>query len=482
MHQKKENLLVVSVIVSSVLTAFYLFDVNYFPNTSIAFLFFLLASAVYALKQNRTGFHTAVYTLILLLCFFLLVRSSHITTALNVFVIVFLGSILSITNKAEERLINLVASPILVVAQTIRESNSFKLRLRNESKSTSVNHKDKLIESISVAVISLITLVTISILLGSANQQLGNFLQTVVSLFKLERLLNFLGPYLRIERIVVAVFLSVMTLKYLSFIKLKGVLPKPHKVLDRKLDLRIPLLIACILITVFFIFQIDSNFTSNESLSKQTNDIFAQLSAVCVVVFILLLNNKTKDKLYNTVKIILYFQLVYLIIFALKSDITYIREWGLTHKRLYGLVVITWVLGMYGLYVKYMDKTQITKKFYELGIIFTALLLIVVNMLNFDYLIYKYKPSTHTRPIDHDYLSKLSADTGLHQDHIHELWRTQSSSESLDTELNFIMQLQEKYDTFDIRVFNYSEYLQYKNIKNMYSKNNGNTLPPLKPE
>lgn len=471
MHQKKQNLLVSAAVLLSSLIAFYLFDMNYFPNASIAFIFLCLGILVYYVKQEKTAFHRNIFLLILVLCMFLLIRSSPSVTALNIVSIIFLGSILSITSKAEERLINILSSPILVVLQSIRESNTIKLKIVNNTILKTSKSREKTTETIIVTVISLVTFVTISILLGSANSQLGSFFKAALELLKLDGLFNLIGTYLRLERIIIAVVFCVMSLKYLSLVYANTALPKIPTALDRKLDLRTPLVIACALITLFFIFQVDSHFASNDSISKQTNDIFAQLSAVCVVVFALLINNKTRDRSYSIIKTVLYIQLFYLLILASRSDLTYIQEWGLTHKRLYGLVVIIWIIGMYGLYFKYMDRTQLVKNFYEHGIIFTACLLIGVNVLNFDKLIYTYKPSTHVRPVDHVYLAGLSSDSGSHLEHFQELRRiekTVPNTIAQQDEWSFLTNLQKKYENFDIRIFNLSEYMQYRKIKDTY--------------
>jgi hypothetical protein len=240
------------------------------------------------------------------------------------------------------------------------------------------------------------------------------------------------------------------------------------------------LLIACTLISVFSLFQLDAHFSTTTNLSKQTNDVFAQLSAVCLVVFVLLLNNNTRDKTYNVIKSILYLQLVYLLLVALRSDLYYMSQWGLTHKRLYGLVVIAWIVGIYVSYIKYIDRGTSMKKFYEASIIFTSILLVSINIINFDKLIYTYKPSTHARPIDHAYLARLSADSSYHYEHFQELKSIDNNSPALDTEWNFIMHLQTKYDKPNFQSFNLSEYLQYKKIKNIYADLKRTTPVPIK--
>lgn len=471
MHRKKQNLLVLAVVLLSILVAFTLFDVNYFPNASIAFFYTYLATLVYYVKPEKTTFHRCLYILIIILSVFLLIRSSPIVVALDIITILFLGSILSLTGKAEERLTNLLFSPLLVIVQAVRENNSLKLKLSKGMSQSTTHTKEKVVETAIIGVVSLVTFVVIGALLGSANQQLGSFLETLLDMFRLEGILKFIGANLRLDRLVIAVIFGIMALKYLSLVHANKPFLTPHPLLARKLDLRTPLLIASALITLFFIFQIDSHFASTASLSKQTNDIFAQLSAVCVIVFVLLINNKTKDKAYTTIKTVLYVQLLYLIILALRSDIAYISEWGLTHKRLYGLVVITWIVGTYGLYFKHLDRNQSVKKFYEYGIVFTSCLLVVVNILNFDNLIYKYKPSTHTRPIDHVYLTNLSADSNFHFEHFQELKkldRTDANLLAQQDEWSFLTNLQAKYMKPDIRTFNLSEYLQYRKIKDAY--------------
>lgn len=479
MSPKRNNFLVLSAVGLSILTCFVLFNSDYFPNTSLAVFFIYLATLVYYVKQEKTRLHTYEYLLIVVLALFLIIRANHIVIVLNLIGIIFLGALLSLTSAKEEHLSSLIVSPMLVILQTLKEHNIFKLKLSYLDKPTRKS-KQQVIETLIVVLVSLLTFAVVGALLGSANPQFGKLFETLIEAFNLKGLFTYISGNVRVDRLIASIVFSGLLLKYLSLVYSNKTLLTLPTALQHKIDLRLPLLIACTLISVFSLFQLDAHFSTTTNLSKQTNDVFAQLSAVCLVVFVLLLNNKTRDKTYNVIKSILYLQLVYLLLVALRSDLYYMSQWGLTHKRLYGLVVIAWIVGIYVSYIKYIDRGTSMKKFYEASIVFTSILLVSINIINFDKLIYTYKPSTHARPIDHAYLARLSADSSYHYEHFQELKSIENNSPALDTEWNFIMHLQTKYDKPNFQSFNLSEYLQYKKIKNIYVDLRRTTPVPIK--
>jgi hypothetical protein len=96
---------------------------------------------------------------------------------------------------------------------------------------------------------------------------------------------------------------------------------------------------------------------------------------------------------------------------AYKSVFEYIDAWGLTHKRLYGLTFATWIAGIFVLFFIYYKNGDAISRFVRRTVIFSALLLILINILNFDYLIYHFGKANTGQGIDYTYLSTLSPDS-----------------------------------------------------------------------
>lgn len=109
-------------------------------------------------------------------------------------------------------------------------------------------------------------------------------------------------------------------------------------------------------------------------------------------------------------------------------------------------------------------------------VVFSGLIIGAVNFLNFDYLIYHFAKSTTQEGIDHAYLSLLSTDARSYQDHSGKLFSViESSRDEVDSKniyaaqrlLVKIERLREKYEKIDWRLFNLSEYFEYKKVKDL---------------
>jgi hypothetical protein len=164
---------------------------------------------------------------------------------------------------------------------------------------------------------------------------------------------------------------------------------------------------------------------------------------------------------------------IFLSLMAYKSVFEYINAWGLTSKRLYGLTFATWVLGIFILFFKNYKIQNPNSWFLQKTIIFSGIILILVNIFNFDYIIYHFAKSKTGQGTDYNYLLKLSADSLSYKEQYILLDGAYANSypyESYDNTnslvfLNKIRNLQQKYSKFDFRDFNLLDYLQYKEIR-----------------
>lgn len=108
---------------------------------------------------------------------------------------------------------------------------------------------------------------------------------------------------------------------------------------------------------------------------------------------------------------------MFLTFIALKSVYDYSYNWGFTYKRLWGYTGVFWILGVFAFFVyKYFKDLQDTY-FVKGVILFSSLVLIGVNIANFDSLIFHYRKSVTHSGIDYLYLSGLSSDAESYDGH-----------------------------------------------------------------
>ena len=112
------------------------------------------------------------------------------------------------------------------------------------------------------------------------------------------------------------------------------------------------------------------------SNSMQTNEVFAQLSIVALVIFGLVYNDKSRKESAKISTYVLLIQAVFLTFVALKSVFDYSTTWGFTQKRLYGYAVILWILGLLISFTyKYVKEVSNTF-FIKTSIIYSAFILL----------------------------------------------------------------------------------------------------------
>jgi hypothetical protein len=252
------------------------------------------------------------------------------------------------------------------------------------------------------------------------------------------------------------------------------------------LPLLIPKLILAIVLIVFFITQIQFYFASEEALqnlglshSQRTREVFAQLTLVSGIVMLLIYNARHKSSLGKTLIWILGVEGIFLILMAYKSDFEYINAWGLTYIRLYGLTFATWVTGIFILFFDNFRKKSETFLFVKKTIIFSGMMLLLLNVLNFDYLIYHVNKARTGQGIDYTYLSYLSPDSLSYGDQFMKLEEESSKGiyalDSYDNKNPLIIiykieNLQKKYSEFDLRTMNLLDYWEYQQIKSVDTK------------
>jgi hypothetical protein len=247
----------------------------------------------------------------------------------------------------------------------------------------------------------------------------------------------------------------------------------------RVYPLQIPKLIVSAVLIVFFVTQIQFYLATEETLramnvsySQHANEVFGQLTVVAGVVLVLMYNSSRKNKNSRLLNWMLGIEGVFLTLMAYKSAFEYIAAYGLTYKRLYGLTVATLVTGVFILYKRYSQKKD--DNFVRNVILFSASILLIVNLANFDWLIYNFDMPRTGQNIDYGYLSTLSPDSLSYKDQFEKLQA--ASSENFKGNyfndnplliLHKIEYLQNKYSDLDFRTFNLLEYIEYQNVKSL---------------
>jgi Domain of unknown function (DUF4173) len=234
---------------------------------------------------------------------------------------------------------------------------------------------------------------------------------------------------------------------------------------------------VAITLCIFLFVQLQTSLNPallNASPGKVVNEVFFYLSVVCFVVFGLLYINLRANLWARITSGILLTQAFLLGLIAFKSDWTYITDWGLTHKRLYGLVVLTIILFNIIIFVSYLLMSKIKR--FNLPIFLTFGFCIIggiTNLINFDYLIYHNAPKESTGT-ELNYISAMSLDSySLKTEFERQYAESSNYGETcinnawLGENYNKIVYLKEKYSKPQILAFNYNEFRNYQETKDL---------------
>jgi len=163
--------------------------------------------------------------------------------------------------------------------------------------------------------------------------------------------------------------------------------------------LLIPKFGIIVVLVVYLISQVNLYFASPSELSalgytfgKLNNEVFGQLSIVCLIVFGLVFFDRIKQFLHEITSGTLLFQSSFLAFIATKSVWDYIANFGLTFKRLYGVVVVIFIFGTIGILSFQLFRKLANTWVFQKIVYLSFILLILVNLANFDSLIYQNSP------------------------------------------------------------------------------------------
>jgi len=470
------------ILLTSALFSISVVTFGFFPYFGLSVSFIAFIFLAYYIKKDKTPLAKMFFLIALILSVFLAIRSEGGIILLNLGAIFYFGA-LTLLSEKESRLDNWIyifIAPFFLFSKSLFTKNDYNFELKNSL--TRKEGAEKVINSLVVTLVTILVLVIIIPLLASVNP----FFEKIVS--------NLIDT-LRLRDIKITEKLFEWSLRLAFFFFLVLIVPKLATFVNKKsglsvlsypsFNLLVPKIAVALVLSLFFVTQLQLYFSSAQTLqdlgytySKYTREVFAQLSFVAVIILGLIYNDQTKQKINRNLTVALAIQGLFLTFMAYKSVYEYSMAWGFTYKRLFGFTIATWILGVFAIYLFTFYRNLGKGIFIVRTLIFSGLVLIAVNALNFDYLIYHFRKASTGQGVDHKYLTRLSSDSLSYKNQLYEI--TQISSETLsESEKNQaasyglwmllykIERLQEKYDKLEVRGFYLLEYLQYRQIKDI---------------
>lgn len=450
---------------------------DFFPSFGISLSLIILALFTYAhVKKNS---ETRLFlTFCLIFSSFLFIRSEPVVSFFNFWAAVFFGILmLTSSGKRSRGFVGYFFLPISLFFETLFVQSEYYPEFNKKIKKAEVGGV------VFGVAVSLLVLAVILPLLASANPIFENVLRRVAEIFNLEGLMKKIGPETVLLWCLRLLFFGgflFMIPKVLTVVEKEAEYVLPPVFRPRSFPLQIPKAATAVVLAIFFVTQIQLYFAKEQALlelgvnySQRAREVFGQLSVVEVIVFLLVYNSEPGKQLAKKLNWLLGIEGIFLNLMAYKSVFEYIDAHGLTYKRLDGIVFATLVAGVFVLYKNDLKNTA--NDFARRVIVFFALALVTVNVVNFDFLIYRFNRPRISGKVDYRYLSTLSADS-LSYDEQFKMLEEATFDEDFDgnyhNENPFILlykieSLQKKYAEFDLREFNLLDYVQYRGIREL---------------
>ncbi len=443
---------------------------SFFPSFSIALILAVLSILVISFKKPKTRYDYIWFGFSFVFAVFLTIRANEFLMFLNLWASFFSICVLALPRENLISFMNFVFSPFVVFVRTLKAKNKYSIaRLFNRKLDTQVFNFYSIGGSVLLALI-------IIPLLSSANPIFKHLITETFGRFLKENIA------IHFFRVVIFAIFAFFTPKLISSLNEQSGDVKVEKKEDEiSSKLLLPKIVAIVILAVFFVTQIQLYFASPETLislgltnSQHAREVFGQLIVVSFIIGALVYSDRGVTKKHWLTTGILLIEGVFLSLIAFKSVNDYVLSWGLTQKRLWGYTGVIYMLGVYGLftstYIKRLTRQTVIKEI----AIWSGMILLGVNLANFDYLIYNYSRPTTNNGIDYDYVEyNLSADGHFYRDLLGKVDFNKSVS-NISFILYKIEFLQRKYKNIDWRSFNIGEYLEYKDIKdldtNLYRK------------
>ena len=454
---------------------------GFFPHFGFSISLVIFTTLAYHIKKDKNGYTKIFFAITLVLSILLSFRSQELVILLDVLGIVCFGSLMVVYDSRNKlTLFSVVSAPILIMLKSpLIKSEYF---LESTTSIDKKKSKENTVNSVTIGLFTLIILAIILPLLASANPFFKEFVTKLIDLVGLRNIKITESIFRWVMRVVVFFILAIFVPKIATLENKDNGLKLPFQ---ESLNMLVPKIAIAAVLAIFFVMQIQLYFASSATLeqlgytySRQANEVFTQLSVVAFIALIILYGEKVSGKFNKIFTVVLAIQGIFLTFMAYNSVYNYSISWGFTYKRLYGFTVATWVLGLFLIYLYSFIKKTGKEMFLKSSIVFSGIILILINLANFDYLIYHYRKAATGQGVDYKYLSRLSSDSLSYDDQLLELAKnlTQEVTEVEKNEatdkglwllIYKIERLQKKYKHMDIRGFNLLEYLSYQKIKDV---------------
>lgn len=464
----------------------YLIVTDGFPYLSLAVFFAFYGTVFYLQKTKKTWFINSIYALILFLSAFLFIRSNPILIFFNISSLLVLGGVL-VLEPYKNSIITTVFSPIITFFESISK-NRYPKPVYKAKKTNNIltNFFEYLYSNIIVVLFTIFLSLFVSALLTKVNPIYKGFVDSFLDYlsFSFKDFFKFLDKIFNdyfMGRVFIAGLIFTLFTPVVVLAKEKISAGRKFLEFGFKLSLLLPKVVLSIILTVFVFAQIKLYTASPELLSKlgytnsqKTNEVFYQLLFVSLIIFLLIYNDRIRKKLNEIFTYILITFGLLLDFFALRSDLDYINLYGFTFKRLYGIAIVIWILGLFLLFIFNYFKKNKSSLLVKESIIFTATLIIGINFANFDYMIAHKSPPSVEAGTDYNYIIYNLSNDGMYLQKVAEEeikhYEKLEESSYRDYSLSSIFLdydiLKSKYggEKINFRTFNLSEYRAFKKI------------------
>ena len=462
-------------IVVSVIAPFLLVNSFYFPFSGWTVFGVCLSLYVYLAKANKSKLDIIFF----LCCFLTSLNFAFITSSLTVFwsIIVYIYSISYLVNNGPKnnfmKVIHFFCPWIIPAIEVLSTKDNLpslskQLGLEASDSNTKITKFfNKFNHYLTNFLITAVLLAIILPLLSYSNQYFGSLISSFLdSIWQVIKSIN-IGPFTILQLIIFIVSLFLTPKLYIY-------LQRPISVENENMAeyiLNIPKSVVSVTLGLFIFAQVKT-YISPELLFNNTgkvaNEVFFHLAIVCILIFALLFLNLKRDINAKVLSLILLIQTLALGIFAANSDWSYVTQWGLSHKRLYGFAIISFVVwSIVNLIFHLVGSKVLRQGMVAITAALICSILTITNIANFDSLIAKNPPRENTG-VELSYVSDMSLDSNtLKTEYIKQIeldgkyQETCINNSWLENNGNKIKYLQDKYRKVQILGFNWSEYSNY---------------------
>lgn len=461
-------------IASAFASALLLVTPNGFPYLGLATTFIGAASWAFVGAKNPNIWTKMVAVGIVLLSLMLFVWANPVLTFINIVAILTLGALLVVNPQlAIHHPVQMFAHYASVWAHLWQKTPKFNWQQATSPKTVqSVKSANTYLRLGASIVLTMVIALVLIRVFSSANpifSYISSWITEKLTTFELRKDLGYW-----LWRLVMFVIIGIF------FNRLGGKTQKPFNpasFVNADFPLLLPKIATALLCTAFIVTHGLMLVNPQAVLSKigvthsqTTREIFGQMALASFISLGLITLRRDQKRASNVLSLALLMCVVVLTTIGLQSDYQYIAQFGLTHKRLYGLASVGWLYAVSSLVLYWLNKGGefvVTRG--AVGI--TIAVLLLINLVNFDGLIATYSPRITQEGTDYSYLAyNLSADAGPMWEHYMEVkkqYLTGDADGNYEPLSAMLYRLppgkKENYRFYYDGSFNLANYLLYRN-------------------